>query len=172
MAKFCKFCDKGFSNNRPLDNHYQGVHSYCMQCDLKFDQKAQFTKHMREIHQKVKATVTCKFCNLELKSKIINHYRAIHFYCSDECDLQFDTKPEILEHLETSHSNEAFKGYMGEANKCNLCEHKTRKSQQGLKKATDLMLCTGVQCVSDCAVLRRMLQKYITLGINARKAWA
>ena len=128
MAKFCKFCDKGFSNNRPLDTHYQGVHSYCMQCDLKFDQKAQFTKHMREIHHKVKAKVTCKFCNLELRSKIINHYRAIHFYCSDECDLRFDTKPEILEHLETSHSNEAFKGYMGEANKCNLCEHKTRKS--------------------------------------------
>ena len=27
MAKFCKFCDKGFSNNRPLDTHYKGVHS-------------------------------------------------------------------------------------------------------------------------------------------------
>ena len=112
-----------------METHYRGVHLYCMKCDKSFYEKSDLTNHMLKVHEHTSKTQTCKFCYKVFQGRIHVHYRAVHFYCSEECDQQFETKEEILHHLESCHPDDkSIKHYMKKSYSCKLCDSTFRKS--------------------------------------------
>ena len=127
---FCKFCSYGSTSNRSMENHYRSVHLNCMKCDKEFHDNDALTNHMIDVHECKDTSVQCKFCHKTLKTQINVHYRAVHFYCSEKCDQQFETKEEMLSHLDTYHldEHEHYKHYMKKSHTCKFCDQTFRKS--------------------------------------------
>ena len=129
---FCKFCSYGSASNRNMERHYINNHMFCMKCDKEFNDKDAFTNHMTDVHDRKDKSTQCKFCNKTLKSHIDVHYRAVHFYCSERCDQQFESKEEVLSHLDTYHpdEHEHYKHYMKKSYTCKFCDQKFKKSTE------------------------------------------
>ena len=124
-SETCKFCSKKFALKSTLKNHSYTAHKYCIECDVVFETKQIVRSHKTEIHQRVKSI--CKFCNVEFPGRLLVHYRLLHFYCSEKCDTQFESKVDLKKHLQDFHSEEAFDHYLGERYKCKFCEKRFRK---------------------------------------------
>ena len=120
-SKDCKICFKKFAEGGNMRIHCFRVHNFCVQCDITFESKEEMRNHQSKVHQYRESI--CKFCKVGFPGKLSYHYKSLHFYCSKKCDKQFESRDDLMKHLEDNHPDEAFtKQFGGKRHTCKFCK--------------------------------------------------
>ena len=113
----CDQCEKTFLSSIGLDNHKLKKHmpiddvkiSFpCAQCDKRFSKASEVTKHVKEIHQKIKE-FPCKKCEKSFVqfSELKQHFEKVHVQARDhvckDCGKTFHSEKVLKVHVETVH---------------------------------------------------------------------
>ena len=107
----CPKCDVTFENKADIIEHIESVHQLdvkCQYCDYTSFYKGHLESHLIKKHSK-KGTfehLNCSLCTefkCRTNSEMEKHCRHKHFNCF-RCDIQFNGKSEMADHLEEHHN--------------------------------------------------------------------
>ena len=110
----CSFCAKHFSTADSAKDHEKIVHKHirnykCDHCQKSFGRNPELTRHIEEIHEKVK--YKCDVCSKTISSKsYLIHHKRMHlsngqrFECK-ECEKEYKDAGGLRRHVKSIHLN-------------------------------------------------------------------
>jgi uncharacterized C2H2 Zn-finger protein len=122
----CPKCDREFSEQRSLDQHYEAKHSMlqCPECDREFNEQRDLDQHYEAKH----SMLECPECDREFNEQrdLDQHYEAKHCESSEEeevfecyeCDRQFNRQEDLERHNNAKHYESSEEEEVFECSEC------------------------------------------------------
>lgn len=121
MFGLCKLCQSIFSSRSAMLQHFRKAHPgceydyeyKCQQCDDFLVNKEEYTRHLLQVHNKVKFKTRCNLCKkvFSQEGKMKSHFEKYHpgfelkpDYQCNQCDDFFNTLDEAMIHAKLPHN--------------------------------------------------------------------
>lgn len=119
----CAVCKKEFARRNQYNRHMlchsedKSKRLKCPHCEKRFSFKYNLSRHIELVHKPSTESFHCSYCGkgFNLKAAMVSHVQQVHFniypfQCSvDDCKMGFSRQKHLLEHMQQSHSDVAFK---------------------------------------------------------------